>query len=56
MSWCLECHRAPETSLRPRELVTDLGWETDEDRFELGSRLMDENHIRPRQDCTTCHR
>ena len=56
MGWCLECHREPQTHLRPREFVTDLGWETDEDRFELGQRLMDENHIQPRQDCTTCHR
>jgi len=56
MGWCLECHREPQTHLRPRELVTDLGWETHEDRFELGERLMEENHIHPRQDCTTCHR
>ncbi|PCJ55805.1 MAG: cytochrome C [Planctomycetota bacterium] len=56
MGWCLECHRAPQTHLRPREFVTDLGWETDEDRFELGQRLMEENNIHPREDCTTCHR
>jgi hypothetical protein len=56
MGWCLECHREPETRLRPREFVTDLGWETDEDRFELGKMLMEKNNIHPRQDCTTCHR
>lgn len=26
MSWCLDCHRAPEKSLRPRDVVTNLGW------------------------------
>ena len=56
MGWCLECHREPQTHLRPREFVTDLGWETHEDRFELGERLMEENNIHPREDCTTCHR
>ncbi len=56
MGWCLECHRNPETHLRPRQLVTDLGWTTNEDRQRLGARLMAENHIQPRQDCSTCHR
>lgn len=28
MSWCLECHRDPEPSLRPPEVsVTDLSWD-----------------------------
>ena len=26
MSWCLDCHRDPETALRPIEQVTNLGW------------------------------
>ena len=26
MSWCLECHRAPERFLRPRDEVTNLAW------------------------------
>lgn len=56
MGWCIECHRDPAPRLRPREHVTDLGWETTEDRQALGERLMKENHIKPRQDCTTCHR
>lgn len=26
MSWCLQCHRNPETHLRPRSEVTNLAW------------------------------
>lgn len=26
MSWCIECHRAPEKRLRPREQVFNLSW------------------------------
>lgn len=26
MSWCLDCHRKPENVLRPRDVVTNLGW------------------------------
>ena len=56
MGWCLECHRQPETRLRPREFVTDMNWTTDEDRFELGKRLREQHDINPRTDCSTCHR
>lgn len=27
MSWCLDCHRAPEGNLRPPALVTDMTWQ-----------------------------
>ncbi len=56
MSWCLDCHRAPEKHLRPRDLVTDLDWKPEGDPVELGRRLMAENGIHPRTDCSTCHR
>ncbi|HEX8283836.1 MAG TPA: cytochrome c3 family protein [Pyrinomonadaceae bacterium] len=26
MEWCLACHREPERFLRPKEKVTDMGW------------------------------
>jgi hypothetical protein len=26
MEWCLECHRAPERFLRPRDKVFDMNW------------------------------
>ena len=56
MGWCLDCHRNAAPRLRPAELVTQLGWDTEEDREALGARLMEENDINPRTDCSTCHR
>ncbi|HEY7117169.1 MAG TPA: cytochrome c3 family protein [Tepidisphaeraceae bacterium] len=26
MGWCLDCHRAPENNLRPKDQVTNLAW------------------------------
>ncbi|MCP4895470.1 MAG: cytochrome C [bacterium] len=56
MGWCLECHRAPETHLRPAEFVTQLDWVPEEDQLILGQGLREANNINPPTDCTTCHR
>lgn len=56
MSWCLECHRAPDANLRPREEVTNMEWLPDEDPLVLGKRLREVHDINPSTDCTTCHR
>jgi hypothetical protein len=56
MRWCLDCHRRPEGCLRPRRLVTSMGWIPDEGPRVLGARLRREHAIRPRTDCSTCHR
>ncbi len=56
MGWCLDCHRDPAPRLRPVEHVTKLWWTTDEDRRTLGERLMKEYDVKPRTDCSTCHR
>jgi len=56
MGWCLECHRDPAPRLRSQEHLTDLGWQTKENREMLGQRLILENNIHPREDCSTCHR
>jgi hypothetical protein len=55
MSWCLECHRAPEKFLRPRAFITKLDWKSD-DQITEGLRLKQAHHIAPREDCNTCHR
>lgn len=56
MFWCLECHRNPDASIRPPELVTKLDWKPDEDAAKLGKKLRDEWHINPKVNCSTCHR
>jgi menaquinone reductase, multiheme cytochrome c subunit len=56
MGWCLDCHRHPEPHLRPRQFVTDLGWQPAQDPAVLGKRIRAENNIHPSTDCSTCHR
>ncbi len=71
MGWCLDCHRAPETALRPLDKITDLGWtpvghpyangETDKEKAQLlvGEKLKADYGTREPQymtSCFTCHR
>ena len=59
MEWCLDCHRAPEKALRPREFITKMGYEPAGDQEEIGRRLMKEYNIkdvRTLTSCNTCHR
>ena len=56
MEWCLECHRAPENHIRPREEVFNMSWSpTDQD--ELGRRLVEQYDVQTGQltDCSICH-
>ncbi len=58
MSWCLDCHRAPEKYLRPKEEVFNMTWKPKEDQLALGRRLIQTYNIRVHQlsDCSICHR
>ncbi len=59
MSWCLDCHRAPEKYIRPREDVFTMGYVPAGRQEEIGEKLKAEYHIRPTReltDCWTCHR
>ncbi len=55
MSWCLECHRAPEQHLRPKKYVFKLDWKSP-NQVEMGRQIKEANSIRPGEDCSTCHR
>ncbi len=55
MSWCLECHRAPEKHLRPDKFITKLDWVA-EDQLKIGNEIKQAKQIRSREDCSTCHR
>jgi len=56
MGWCLECHRAPERFVRPRDAVTAMGWQPDGSQDVLGAELVNAYRIRRLTNCTTCHR
>ena len=56
MEWCLDCHRAPERYIRPREAVFAMGWQPSEPQSVLGPRLVHEYGVAPSLSCSTCHR
>ena len=57
MGWCLDCHRNPESHLRPKEEITNMDWRPEgESQAELGARLVGEYNVNPQEHCYTCHR
>jgi hypothetical protein len=72
MEWCIECHRAPEKNLRPREQVFNMRYQQPTrdlpvvvdgtaytDQLALGKALVQKYHLRSVLDitsCSTCHR
>ena len=72
MEWCLDCHRAPEKNLRPRDQVFNMRYEQPTpakpvtvdgqnftDQSVLGAMLVKKYNVRSVGDitsCNTCHR
>jgi hypothetical protein len=56
MGWCLDCHRHPESSLRPLDKVTAMDWTPPEDPAVFGQRIRLQEDLNPSTDCWTCHR
>ena len=68
MSWCLDCHKAPENYIRPRERVYDMHFdlqaylrETGQQPMsqrDFGLKLVEEYDIKKAQliNCSICHR
>jgi len=67
MEWCLDCHRAPEKHLRPRDQITNMAWTADQyhdpaqpdkvwSQEELGAKLKSDLNVRSLITCSTCHR
>lgn len=59
MQWCLDCHRAPERYLRPRDQVFNMSYQQPSDQLTLGRRLVKEYKVasvEQLQSCSTCHR
>jgi hypothetical protein len=69
MEWCLNCHRAPEKFLRPRDQVFNMNYEqptelhpvmlADGSKFTeqmaLGTELKKRYHVRTVEDITSCN-
>jgi hypothetical protein len=56
MEWCLDCHRAPEKYVRPREAVYRMDYEPPPNQLELGAQLVRAYDIKSLTTCSTCHR
>ena len=57
MSWCLSCHRHPESHLRPAAEATNLFWKPPATgQKEFGFTLKEQLHVNPPQSCQGCHR
>jgi formamidopyrimidine-DNA glycosylase len=58
MQWCLDCHRAPEKYIRPREEVFNMEYTPPQDQVAFGLKLVKEYHVNTKQltDCSICHR
>lgn len=72
MEWCIQCHRAPEKNLRPRDQVFNMRYQQPTsdlpvvvdgkaytDQLSLGNHLLKKYHLRTVMDitsCNTCHR
>ena len=69
MEWCLECHRAPEKFIRPRDQVFNMNYQQPSalhpveladgtkftDQAELGTALKAQYKVRTVQDITSCN-
>jgi Cytochrome c7 and related cytochrome c len=56
MKWCLDCHRAPQKYVRPREKIYDMSWQ---DREGNRADLVTQYHIDTTgrlTNCSVCHR
>jgi cytochrome c peroxidase len=57
MRWCLECHRAPEKQIRPRDQVFNMHWGQPADQVALGRDLVAKYHVQTARltSCSVCH-
>ena len=59
MQWCLDCHKAPEKFLRPRDQVFNMAYQAPGNQLELGRQLVKAHKVAPVEQlisCSTCHR
>jgi len=57
MKWCLDCHRAPENQIRPRQEVFNMKWRQPANQIALGRQLVADYHVETDRltNCSVCH-
>jgi hypothetical protein len=59
MEWCLDCHKNPEKSLRPKQEIFNMAWQPPHNQEIAGKILAREYNIHSTNvliSCSTCHR
>lgn len=58
MAWCLQCHKAPEKFIRPKDKVFETNYPVPSNQIEVGKALVEEYKINVQQltNCSICHR
>jgi hypothetical protein len=55
MEWCLNCHRAPEKHIRPRDQVFNMAYVTPPNQDVLGPQLVKAYNVQKLTSCSVCH-
>jgi hypothetical protein len=62
MSWCLDCHRDPAPNIRDPGDITNMAWQSDENRSgqqaiaKNGKDPANHRELHPPLNCSGCHR
>lgn len=56
MAWCLDCHRNPDSHIRPISEITNMKWKAGSDHSAWVAQFKKERKIAPRDECSACHR
>jgi hypothetical protein len=56
MSFCIDCHRAPQNQIRPRDQVFNLSWQPPADQAAFQAELVQKYQVESKLSCSTCHR
>ena len=59
MEWCIECHRNPESRIRPKSEIFNMQWQDNDLDANERKQLKADYKIRSKElmtSCSTCHR
>ena len=56
MGWCLDCHRDPAQSLRPRDQITSMTYDVKAAGYQASQDASRPRKVKPPVHCSGCHR